>query len=252
MAGEAHQHREIMAAAGSSLRNQRMGGRNRSIGQGSAKLKTQHYFSKLKRIVVAVLAILLAAGITGTVIEGIGFAGLMLTFLAVAAAIAVLSIFPRMKVPNRGDLNRGDVRQLVGRTELWLEAQRPALPAPAATLVDHIGAQLDALGFQLEGVDQAHPSAMEIRKLVGEHLPEMIDSYRKIPAHLRKEKRAGSTPDEQLADSLGKISKEIDSVTRQLASGPLDDLAIRTRYLDYRYGAGEIEDAGAGTRGRAS
>jgi hypothetical protein len=40
---------------------------------------------------------------------------------------------------------------------------------------------------------------------------------------------------------LGKISKEIDSVTRQLASGPLDDLAIRTRYLDYRYGAGEIE-----------
>ena len=26
-------------------------------------------------------------------------------------------------------------------------------------------------------------------------------------------------------------------MTRQLADGALDDLAIRTRYLDYRYGA---------------
>ena len=48
--------------------------------------------------------------------------------------------------------------------------------------------------------------------------------------------RAGSSPDKQLVESLGKISAEIDSVTRQLAEGSLDDLAIRTRYLDYKYG----------------
>jgi hypothetical protein len=65
----------------------------------------------------------------------------------------------------------------------------------------------------------------------------MVDAYRKIPAALRKEARAGATPDQQLVESLGKISAEIDSVTRQLADGALDDLAIRTRYLDYRYGA---------------
>ena len=38
---------------------------------------------------------------------------------------------------------------------------------------------------------------------------------------------------------MSKISKEIDSVTRQLAEGSLDDLAIRHRYLDYKYGEGE-------------
>jgi hypothetical protein len=142
-----------------------------------------------------------------------------------------------MKVPRRSDLNRGDVRQLVGRTELWLEHQRPALPPPAVTLVDKIGVQLDALGLQLEHVDQNHPATAEVRKLVGEHLPEMVDSYNKIPAHLRNQERSGSSPDEQLTESLGKISEEIDSVTRQLAEGSLDDLAIRTRFLDYRYGA---------------
>ena len=73
---------------------------------------------------------------------------------------------------------------------------------------------------------------------MGEQLPEMIDSYRRIPANLRTEKRAGATPDEQLTDSLAKISGEIDSITRQLAEGSLDDLAIKHRYLDYKFGEG--------------
>jgi hypothetical protein len=46
------------------------------------------------------------------------------------------------------------------------------------------------------------------------------------------------SPDQHLVESLGKISTEIDSVTRQLASGAIDNLAIKTRYLDYKYGAG--------------
>jgi hypothetical protein len=153
------------------------------------------------------------------------------------AAVAVLGKFPRLKTPRRADLSAtGDVRQMVGRTELWLEAQRPALPAPAIGLVDTIGLQLDTLGNQLEGLDPNHEKTREIRKLVGEDLPEMVDSYARIPAHLRAEKRAGSTPDEQVTQGLSRISEEIDSVTRQLAEGSLDDLAIRHRYLDYKYG----------------
>ena len=81
-----------------------------------------------------------------------------------------------------------------------------------------------------------HPAAHEVRTLVGETLPEMVDSYRRIPQHLRTEERAGGTPDTQLASGLGKISDEIDRVTRQLAEGSLDDLAVKTRYLDYKYG----------------
>jgi hypothetical protein len=104
------------------------------------------------------------------------------------------------------------------------------------TLVDKIGVQLDALGLQLETVDPGHPAAQETRKLVGETLPGMVEAYRRIPAQMRREKRAGSSPDEQIVESLGKISTEIDQVTRQLAAGALDDLAVRTRYLDYKYG----------------
>jgi hypothetical protein len=233
----------LLEESRSLLRDNRAGGRHRrmaSIGRGSAEVKQRNLLTRIKLIGVSLLAIVFIATGAGLVLDGIGFTGIMVAFLAVVACTFLFSNFPRVRVPKFDDLNTGDVRHMVSRTELWLEHQRPALPPPAVTLVDHIGVQLDALGLQLEHIEPLHPAAVETRKLVGETLPGMIDAYRKIPPHLRKEPRAGATPDEQLVESLGKISQEIDHVTRQLADGALDDLAIRTRYLDYRYGAGSL------------
>ncbi len=231
----------IMIDAGRSLQVQRSGGYHRpakSIGRGSQRIRQRHLGKKLRNIALALAALWVLSGIVGTIAGGIGFMGVMALIVASVVAVFVLGQYPRMKVPQRADLARtADARQLVGRTELWLEAQRPALPAPAADMVGRIGVQLDALGLQLEGIDPAHPAAREVRALVGDTLPEMVDSYRRIPQHLRREARGGASPDEQLAGGLGKISDEIDRVTRQLAEGSLDDLAVKTRYLDYKYGA---------------
>ena len=241
MAGEAQQNDKILAEARRTLEFQRSGGRRRQppIGRGSAELRQQNLKTRIKLIGGSLLAIVFAAMAVGIVIDGIGFTGIMVAFLAVVACTFLFSNFPKVRVPKRADLNTGDVRHMVARTELWLESQRPALPPPAVTLVDKIGTQLDALGLQLETVDPAHPAAQETRKLVGETLPGMVDAYRRIPTQLRREQRAGSSPDQQIVESLGKISTEIDQVTRQLAAGALDDLALRTRYLDYKYGDAE-------------
>ncbi|HEU4650954.1 MAG TPA: hypothetical protein VFS49_06025 [Croceibacterium sp.] len=227
------------------LNDNRAGGRHRRmasrpIGRGSAELRQRNLKTRIKLIGISLLAIVGISMIAGIAINGIGFTGIMIAFLAVVACTFLFSNFPRVRVPKLDDLNTGDVRHMVARTELWLESQRPALPAPAVALVDQIGVQLDALGVQLEHIDPLHPAAVETRKLVGETLPGMVEAYRKIPAQLRREQRGGATPDQQLVDSLGKISGEIDHITRQLADGALDDLAIRTRYLDYRYGAGSL------------
>jgi hypothetical protein len=253
MAQDLTSHTDRLIAEGRALvRDNQAGGRHRRaqpIGRGSAELRRRNLMTRIKLIGGSLLAIVLAAMVAGIVIDGIGFTGLMIAFLGIVASTFLFSNFPRVKVPRRRDLNTGDVRQMVARTELWLEHQRPALPPPAVTLVDQIGVQLDALGVQLENVDPLHPAAVETRMLVGETLPGMIDAYRKVPAALRREERAGATPDAQLTESLGKISHEIDRVTRQLADGALDDLAIRTRYLDYRYGAaGEPESLPAPER----
>lgn len=241
-----HQSDQILSAASRSLRVQRDGGTHRpadSIGRGSAQLKATALVRRLRNMAITVVGIIAAAMVAGLILDGIGFWGVMLTFAALVAAVGGFSLFPKVKVPRRADLKKGDAKAMVARTELWLEAQRPALPAPAVQIVDQLGVQLDALGLQLQNIDPSNPAVNEVRELVGEYIPETIENYRKIPAHLRREEHAGKTADERLTESLGKLSGEIDRVTRRLAEGALDDLAIKSRYLDYRFGGAEaLED----------
>ncbi len=243
MASSSDQSDAIIRAAGQSLAHQRAGGRRvGSIGRQSSQLKWNHFGKKLGRILLVIAGIWLASSLISLFVSPIGLLGLVATVLISVVAFGVLATYPKMQSPTLGNLAEGDVKTMVGRTEMWLEKQRPALPPPAVKLVNHIGLQLDALGMQLKDVDPLHPAVRDVRKLVGEHLPQVVDGYRKIPDHLRYEDRAGSTPNKQFMESLGLISSEIDSVTRQLASGAIDDLAIKTRYLDYKYGAG-MEDS---------
>ncbi len=249
MADSTGDSERILREANTSLAVQREGGthrpapRGQSIGKGSADLKLKSLLTKVRNLALAIVAIWIGAGIAGAFLNGIGFWGVMAVVLATAVAVAVFSSFPKVKVPKRAELTLGNPAQMVARTELWLEAQRPALPPPAQTLVDQLGVQLDALGLQLKALDSAHPAMAEVRELVGEYIPETIDNYRKIPAHLRKEQHAGKTADERLTESLTKLSGEVDRVTRRLAEGALDDLAIKSRYLEYRYGGADaLED----------
>lgn len=243
MADSTDQSDQILTDANRSLRVQRDGGTHRpgpiSIGKGSARIKRGNFWKKARNIALAVGAVWIGASIIGLVINGLGFTGIMAAGAATLAALYFFGKYPQLKVPQREELTKGDTKQMVGRTELWLEAQRPALPAPAVTLVDQLGVQLDSLGVQLETVDQSHPCVAEVRELVGEYIPETIDNYRKIPTHLRGEEHVGKSADDRLADSLGKISGELDRVTRRLAEGALDDLAIKDRYLEYRYSTDE-------------
>ncbi len=245
MADTTNQSDQILSAAGRSLVTQREGGTHRpadSIGRGSAGIKAKHFTKKLVQIAIGVVGVFIAAGIAGAILNGIGFWGIMLSVVAIAAVIGVVSA-RKVKVPKRAELTKGDPKQMVARTELWLEAQRPALPPPAVQVVDQLGVQLDALGLQLETMDQNHPAVSEVRELVGEYIPETIDDYRKIPQHLRQENHAGKSADDRLTESLTKISTEVDRVTRRMAEGALDDLAIKSRYLDYRFGGAEaLED----------
>ncbi len=196
MAGDLTQDSEQLLAEGRALvADNRSGGRHRKagapIGEGSAAIRRKAWLQRAVWFALAVAGIVLASGVAGFVLNGIGFWGVVLTVLALVVALGVFALAPAPKPPARADINSGSVQQMVGKTELWLEHQRAALPAPAAAVIGDMGVQLDALGLQLETVDAAHPAAHEIRKLVGEVLPETVDSYNRIPANLRREERPG-------------------------------------------------------------
>ncbi len=231
MANIASQSDEIIGASRNALRHQRMA----PIGMKSRALRRAHWFGNISRAAVAVGAVLIGAGIIGAIIDGIGFGGVMATGLIGAAAAYALLRYPRMPMPTTESLRQTDLATLAGKTEIWLEAQRPALPAPAVTLMQDIGLRLDQLAPQLQSLGENDPAANEVRKLVGEHLPELINGYKRIPQSLRRTEHAGKTPEQQLLDGLKVIDREIETMTGQISRGELDKLATRGRYLEIKY-----------------
>ena len=232
MSGPASKSDETLTEARRALRNVRSG---YSIGTKSAALKRQHYFGKMRNSALAVGAVLVGAAVVGLIIDGLGFTGVMATGLIGAAAAYLLMRYPNMPMPTLETLKTTDLGTLAGKTEIWLEQQRPALPAPAVTLIDGIGMRLDQLAPQLARLSENEPAAREVRKLVGEHLPDVINGYKRIPDSLKRQDNKGKTPEEQLVNSLKLIDREIESVTGQIARGELDKLAINERFLEMKY-----------------
>ncbi len=208
----------------------------RSIGNRSHQLKRGHFFKKLGRAAIWTAAVLVGASVIGGILSGIGFWGVMISAGLIAGGIWASMKFPKMKIPTPETIVKSDLKSLAGKTEIWLESQRPALPAPAVQIVNGIGVQLDMLSPQLNKLNEGDAAAYEVRKLVGEHLPDLINGYKAIPPSMRgKANDSGKSPDEQLIGGLSLIEKEISGVTQQIAKGDIDNLSIRGRYLELKY-----------------
>lgn len=190
---------------------------------------------RLARAVIATLAIAFAAALFGLTVAPLGIEGLLLTLIAMAVAAGTILFWPAAPEPTPETLGRTELAALPLKTEEWLERQRPALPAPAMRLIDQIGAGLEALAPQLQTLDPREPAASEIRKLIAEELPELVEGYRRVPAALRGEGRNGMAPDRQLLEGLEVVRSELGRMGEQLASGDLHKLATQGRYLELKY-----------------
>lgn len=186
-------------------------------------------------IALANAAILIAAALFGGFVMPLGMFGALAVMMLMLAVTLAIAFAPATPVPTPERIARSEIKALPAATARWLDAQRPALPAPAVPVIDRIGARLDTLGTQIGALDDDAPAAAEVRRLVGEQLPEFVRDYQKVPAGLRSTPRNGKTPDQQLADGLGVIERELGEMSEQLAQGDLDALATRGRFLEIKY-----------------
>ncbi|WP_380878330.1 hypothetical protein ACFB49_16540 [Sphingomonas sp. DBB INV C78] len=192
---------------------------------------------RIKIAIMAVLAVMIAAGVLTAL--NISFPGFLAGLVAMFVAFVIL-FWPSAAEPTAETLVQVDIKALPLQTEQWLEKQRPALPAPAQRLADGIGVRLEALAPQLATLNPAEPAAVEIRKLIGEELPELVNGYQRVPQSLRREDRNGKSPDRQLVEGLEVVESELARMTEQLASGDLHRLATQGRFLELKYrGDGE-------------
>lgn len=185
-------------------------------------------------IAVVNAIILLCAGVVGFMLP-LGMFGALAVLMMMVAVTCAIAFAPVSRPPSVEALRAAPVARLPGQTARWLDGQRPALPAPAVTLADQIGLKLHQLEPQVATLDPEAPAAAEIRKLVGEQLPDFVKGYRAVPNALRTQPRNGQTPDAQLVDGLKVIDEQLGEMQAQLAQGDLDNLATRGRYLQIRY-----------------
>ncbi len=199
---------------------------------------TRSIFNRVRRAVkfaaLGAGAVVLTTFIWGMV-SPIGIGGVMLAFLAMLVAMGIGVAFSGERVVAAEKLREVDLKQLPQSTDRWLQAQRRALPAPAITLVNDIGRKLDTLGAQLQTLDEREPIAGELRRLIGDELPELVNGYNRVPQNLRRDGINGMSPDKQLVDGLAVVDGELSRLSQQLASGDLNTLATQGRYLELKY-----------------
>lgn len=165
-----------------------------------------------------------------------GVEGLITAPLAVLMAWAAILYFSLRTRTTRRTIRTVDLAQLPARTEEWLDRQRPMLPASAQPQIDAIMFRLEALAPQLQDLDPQLLEALELRRLVGEELPELVAGYQKVPYELqRKPLHGGPSPKHRLIEALTTIDEQIGRLQQRLAEGDLKSLATHQRYLELKY-----------------
>ncbi|MEA3003736.1 MAG: hypothetical protein QOH81_2524 [Sphingomonadales bacterium] len=184
---------------------------------------------------MAIAALVVATIAFGLFVGPIGINGLFLVSLATLAILILFSVWPME--PKKVEYNeqlptRTVVRQLDG----LLVRERTALPAPAARRIDAISAQLPMLESRLGEADPLDPLALDARRLMGRHLPDLIDRYERVPAAYRQERDGeGLTVDERLVKSLDAAREALDEIGAKLAKSDRDAFETQGRFIESRY-----------------
>lgn len=207
--------------------------RYRAVGTRARARHRQDLLRRLRRTMIAAALVVVGAFIAG-MIAPIGATGLLIAMALLVASLVFLFV-PTLPDVRTDSLAETRIADLPIKTEIWLENQRKALPAPAVPIVDAIGTRLETLAPQLARLGDTDPAALEIRKLLSDHLLELVTGYRSIPEPLRAQPRNGRVPDAQLVEGLSVIEQQIGAMTESLASGDLDKLATTNRYLELKY-----------------
>ena len=184
--------------------------------------------------VIGVIGVVLAAIIISFFVP-LGISGVMLTVLAMMAAVALAVMFSGEPDVVVEALPKSPIKALPHQTARWLDQQRAMLPAPAQKLSDGIGVKLEALTPQLQMLNENEPAAAEIRRLIADELPELVRGFGRVPENLRRANIDGIIPEKQLVDGLLVVDSELTRMSEQLARGDLEKLATQGKYLELKY-----------------
>lgn len=194
------------------------------------------------RSAVAVAVLTLLVALFGVFVQPIGLLGLVGAVIAAIVIMAVLAFTDKDPVaaPFSEHLTNAEV---VNQLDAKLHRSRPALPPPAQTSLDAISAKLPLLEARLQTLDALDPLAQDARRLMGQHLPDLLSRYEKVPAEYRKQQDGGGiTVEDRLLSGLGAARSAIDDLGQKLAQGDVNAFETQGRFIESRYKEGDLSE----------
>lgn len=181
----------------------------------------------------------LFGGASGAAILGVGALVAPVAAPVLAAAgggalvVAVGSLFrPSRRAATGGDFSQVELARLPGDAEDWLLDRRETLPLDCRPQLDRIFQRLGDLQPHLAGLAPHSTPAWEARRLLGDHLPQLILAYEAIPPTAREEDREVAA---RLRAGLETVADALDELCREVCRNPLMTFETRGRFLESRY-----------------
>jgi len=122
--------------------------------------------------------------------------------------------------------------ELAARAEEALLDRCGVLPGRALPAADAIMARLAELHSHLDALEPASALAGDARRLIGQHLPRLVDSYLDLPESGR---RPGSESSRRFTESLGIVAGELDTLLETCCRDRQIDFDTQRRFIETRY-----------------
>lgn len=214
---------------------------SREAKKRQAKRKFAEAMRRVRRAGLIFVALIAALIIASIALGGLGFF-IWLVGIPTALLFALITLsWPsrRQKEPEaeRRMPHAMPLGELAVRVEDGLIDRSREFPGRALPAADTIIARLSELQPHLADLDPAGLPAGEARRLIGEHLPRLIDSYLDLPPNMR---RPGSESSERFTQSLDIVSRELDELLETCCRDKQIGFDTQQRFIETRYKEGEL------------
>jgi hypothetical protein len=207
---------------------------SRKLKRGAAEA-----FRRMRRAAFVFAALLLALVVADAAALSIGF----FTWLLALFAIFIISVLT-LTMPTRAGrrvpvvasqeaVAKVPLPTLAERCEQWLLDRCDELPRAALPSADLILGRLQRLQPALADLREGEPLTAEVRRLVGGHLPNLVDSYLALPPESRI---PGSDNERRIAESLEMVAGELTRLCGEIDGCRESSFAVEHRFIESRYG----------------
>ena len=202
-----------------------------------AQRKLHEVLRRLRRAGFILAGLLLALVLTSIFLVEIGFVT-WLVALPTVVLIALMSLFrpSRRRVqPAAAGAAAAPViplDELAVRAEDGLIDRCRELPGRALPAADNIIARLAELQPHLGTLDPQSTLAGDARRLIGQHLPRLVDTYLELPPSARG---PASESTQRFTESLGIVGEELNHLLDQCCRDRELSFETQRRFIETRY-----------------